>query len=553
MHGNRKIVIGKMRTVVIITSIFFSLCTYSFLTKKHKLTSSDDFIGRYQINPDKLDYAIIAANFALTNQFPVSGYILDTSAYKVKTYWKLNHFFLDVFKENGSVTTLARPPLYPLFVGYMYKVLGYKIYYNQLLNILLLAFITGCMPFVGYQVWGRIGYIAGVFAASIYMTLGFDNLEVYSVDIQLFITIVFFFIFWGAISIKPSSQPPSYLKLGLLIGVGLLTKPIMVMMPFLYLGYFAVKYPPEQRKLLQKRILFLFAGIIIVILPYTIFINIKQISTKNQREAWIERVAQSRKMDMVNDWKDYPPCKDFDSDTCDNFKLDFTKSILITHSSNASFMCITNSGGEQLLHQNNEKSLDGAPLHFEWMFVKNSKYNQDTFNRNTFVKILSFYRYYPSYIFKIPIARIIYSAKTYPLIFWLAGALWGLSVIQRRATDIKNYRCKTWILLTVIFLFGLSYYLCFVPFKYASVLYFLPLFLVGVVLFKKSDEPDLSIAYPILWLSIFLLLILIFGDERFTWVAMPVSCLCGTYFSLNFIKVSILGVLNAAKGSTAQP
>jgi hypothetical protein len=140
-------------------------------------------------------------------------------------------------------------------------------------------------------------------------------------------------------------------------------------------------------------------------------------------------------------------------------------------------------------------------------------------------------------IFRIPLARFIFASNTYPLFYWLAGAIWGLGVLQQRLLGIKNLKIKGPLLFLVLLLAVVSFVLCFVPFKYSAVSVFIPFFLLGLIFFRRDFEQKISLVYAFVWLCPFLFILMVYSGERFARMAEPVSCLCIVYFSFLIVKV----------------
>ena len=529
----------RSNILVILSCAVLFILSFSLLTLRYQSTSGIDSIGGGETDPDILDYHFISVNFALTNQFPVTGYILDTSIYKIQYDKTLDDLFLNMFKKNGSVTTFARPPLYPLVLGCIYKIFGYKIYFVQRLNILLLSLIISLTPLVGFKTWGMIGYWAGLIGSGLFAALGCQNYLIETVDVEIFIAFVFFLLSSIGLILRVTSRPFLFFAFGLSIGLGLLAKPVIVAFPFLYASYLLLKHSKSNFRPILVRIAVLFVGVFLVILPYTIYINHQHETTIDQREAWIKRVSATMSNIEYNDYSEMPPCNINDFDQCIPVFKDYIKTMFITHCSTRSFIIITNSGGPQLFYQNNELSIDGKPLHFEWAYVKNSFYRKYFANEPVMVKLFHFYSKYPSYIFRIPMARLSYTAGKAPLLYWLSAALFGLCIIQRRQTNLKNKKMKGFINLLIFMLTAASLICSFIIFQYATILLFVPLFLIGILLYRPVDEQKIPVVFPTLWMSLFLFVFVLYGHERFTRVANPLVCLSIGYYAILMITTFI--------------
>ena len=73
----------QTRVCVLLFCISLFTFSYFYLSLQNIATAKDDFIGRNEENlTDLLDYHFIATNFLFTNQFPIVGYMRESSAYR---------------------------------------------------------------------------------------------------------------------------------------------------------------------------------------------------------------------------------------------------------------------------------------------------------------------------------------------------------------------------------------------------------------------------------------------------------------------------------------
>jgi len=512
--------------------LFFFSCAY--LHSKYAANETEDFIGQNEqdnMDIDVLDYHFLATNFAFTDRFPVTGYLMDTSVYKIKYDRDISSIYLEMFRQNGPVTSFMRPPLVPLIVGCMYKVFGYKYYFNLRLNILLLSLVVALMPVVGFFNWGRPGYWSGVVGAFLFLKSAHDHWFLNTMGIDVFSAFSFFLVFAIGSYADRKEKLFYYAIWGISIGLSLLIKPILTILPIVYAGFMLIKY----RLPAAKKILMMFAGILLAVLPWTVYINCVQRNTMAEREAWCAKVAAGTgKLELT---KENVNLLSESKDILNKSETILVRTMWMYHSRTTGFIFITNSFGDGFLNLNNE-FCNSAGIHYEWMFVRSSFYRSHcSDSQPAIIKILSFYYHNPSFIYSIPIMRFLYPfIEDYHRYYWLSAALWGLCVLQLQLYAVRNKWVRFVSFLSLLFITALVYVFSFFFSPYAVLLLFLPLFCSGFF-FLRSDRGRISPPiYPIMWLCLFISIIFLVPKPIYMLIAMPVSCLCIAYFSLSLLS-----------------
>jgi len=485
-----------------------------------------------------MDYHFIATNFAFTNRFPVTGYILDTAAYKIKPNKELGLVYLDMFRKNGPVTTFLRTPLYPLLVGCIYKIWGFKYYYNLRLNILLLSIIIGFMPYVGFSNWGIRGFYSGALGGLIFLKNCHDHWFLNTMDIEIFSTFLFFLLFAMGLLAERKDKPVYYVLWGASIGLFLLSKPLLMAMPVLFAVFIFIKYRSMSFRFMAKRILEVLIGIALAVSPWSIYINYVKHATVSQRESWCSRVLASTERPEISNADEYSESY---SDTTNIARYEMSiktmryivKTLWMYHARNTPFIFITNASGDVLLDLNNEYCNDGG-MHFEWLFIKSSFYRSYcSESQPTATKLFLFYTHHPSFLFRIIRGRFTHTfTENYQKYYWLAAALWGLCVIQIQLFSIRDTRKKIASALLLLSLCALAYLFSCIFSKYAALLLYTPLFCFGLFFYKVNYKDIISATFPLIYLGLFLFMFIIFPNPNYMLVAMPISCLCMIYFSL---------------------
>ena len=516
---------------VLLISLIIFLSSLSFLSLKYQSTATDDFIGRNEDNlTDILDYHFIATNFALTNQFPIVGYLTDTGYYKIHSDINTDAIYLSVFKKYGPVASFVRPPLYPLLIGCIYKLFGYKFYYNQLFNIFLLSLIAALIVLLGYQTWGGRGFVSGLIGSILFLLFSERKFMVRTMDIEIFLCFVFFLICAFTFLIRIDSNKFYFFSFGFVVGLGLLTKSASLsFFPLVFPLYLLHRYGRERFRDILKSVAFMFAGIVLVILPYTTYINHIQKTTESSRTLWSLNVSRDMYPVEFNNWKEFQNCSGTNQKCLDAITY-FAKTIYIYQCRTTKFLFITNSIGEASLHFNNEASIEDGDMRIEWMFIKNSFYRKIDTGQSYILKLTSFYCHFPSYLIKVPIARLLFSSSVSPLFYWLGATLWALYHIRLRLVKMKKKIFNKILNLLIFLVAFVSVYYCFFPFNCVVLYFFLPIICIGFASFKYGSEPFLSLAYPLLWICPLLFVLGLYGGERFLRMADPTSCLITAYY-----------------------
>jgi hypothetical protein len=65
---------------------------------------------------------------------------------------------------------------------------------------------------------------------------------------------------------------------------------------------------------------------------------------------------------------------------------------------------------------------------------------------------------------------------------------------------------------------------------------FIPIYVAGALFTKKEYNVLLSVTYPIFWLSAFLFILLVYGDQHFTKIAFAVNCFAIVYYTYIIIS-----------------
>lgn len=540
----------RNRSLLILTSLLLFIITCSLLYNKNKTRSTDYISGKSEeIDMHAVDHYLIATNFALGNKFPVTGFLLDSNVYNIKKVPAEVGLCLDFLKKNGPVATFIRPPLYPLVVGCLFKLFGFKYHYVLYLNIFLAAFIVVALPLLGYGHWGRKGFASGLIAGAIFFQKVYSTMDLSSMvgtsAIELFSSFWVFSVFAVGILAEKKDKILNYLLWGGVIGLSFLSKPTLASLPIILVMYNAYRFRAEPFVLFCRKTIPVIAGILIAILPWTIYINHVRVTTQQERLLWCERAEKDMVRPEISD-QDLTPCTKGDFD-CDNMQdsalsakvVKYMISYMWTYHSEAkSFIFITNVFGEPFLWGNNEYVVNNGQLHPECMFIKSSFYRSKCDpNLSPLLKIFSFYYHNPGYIFLIPTVRVIAFFKNYDChrYYWLAVALWSICLIDLEIDrkGIKNPKVRmAWSIILLILVLCVYFFSLFFA-TYASILLFVPLSLVGIILYIKGNGYNkTSSIFPLIYISLLISVFFLMPNPEYFLGVVSISCLSIAYFTI---------------------
>lgn len=529
--------------------VIILLCFTAALHQRYQPYFAQQSIFREHADFDDLDYHFIAANYALAGRFPYLGFLVPEKDYQFR-YEKgkpdgVDAIYLNVFKEVGPVLTFVRPPVYPLAVGVLYKVFGYRLSVLLWFNIFLLAAMAALFPLIGYALARLPGVAAGIAAAVLLYYV--HDFEPYRMDVEIPAALLLLLFFYTTVLYYQKNKS-SYVGLaGLLTGLLLLTKPSIIFLPVLFFaGAFLIAKTNRGKRLLGQAMVFA-AGVAVVVGAWSLYINGQKELTAVSRQQWGSKVKATMPLIAIDSLQQLET-----NPTLDLLVYkDLVKTFLLLHTqSDSSTVFLGNQfrGGTSLLYLNNEYSVTSGMGSFGWAWkiMRHSYYNTHHLSSSNIMKVFYFYTENPQYIYQIPLKRITCTAEKYPLVFWLAPLLWALCVLVCRAAAVNKVGLR-WALLLLLWSAAaagcwLSVTENVLPQGVVPVLLFVPVYLVALGLYKNEFNGRLSAAYPIVWGSIFLFIVVVLGDHRFTKIAMPLNCFAIAFYSYRLVQQTIKGL-----------
>jgi hypothetical protein len=326
-----------------------------------------------------------------------------------------------------------------------------------------------------------------------------------------------------------------------LISLEMLNKPVVIFLPLLYIIYFYKRIGSPTILVYLKKLSPMVVGMALTLSPWMLFINHEKNITIKERADWSVKILAS--METPLSYESIAEVGSSSENTVHALK-NFVKYIYVCHTQQEGDpIMITNQfrKGLSLMFLNNEFCVnnlaDMGSFGWLWKTIRTSYYNTHHLSSSNVMKVFYFYKENPCYIYEIPAVRLKFSVD-YPLIFWLAFGLWSLAVIYRRILQMKNILLQRLGRLAICFCTVTYFILAFYPLLSEPLyrfLIYLPSYVIAFLLWEKEDNVRLS-AYPILWLSIFFFIVIVYGDQRFTKALLAVNCIAIALYTYTITK-----------------
>jgi 4-amino-4-deoxy-L-arabinose transferase-like glycosyltransferase len=428
---------------IMLSLLYFTL----FLKMPHSDLSDTAYYGG-----DSQDYQAMGVNFAKGHGIQQHGGIEAFGAYKfdsvdsadVKNFYKYYGF------------NSYRTPAYPLFLGIVYKIVGISPYKAKLVQLLLLTIIAGFLPLIGYYFWKTKGFFSGLIAGPLYLINYYSTAD--KILTEPLIAFVLFLMLISYIYYETRKSTLSNIILGIMLGIGLLTKGSLLFIPIMVFLYLIRQCYRNRQIKPFKDLLLMFLFFILTILPWSLYASIK-------------------------------------SD---------------------SIIFLSSQGKHVLMDCNNEYCVDGG-WHPEWETTEKSFYRHDGMgdDASPALRVLNFYKSHPSLFPKIMMSKIItgFSTLTYlwVIICLIIMGYYG-SLIEKYLKNPFYY--LIFIALSVVSITFFVNYQFFIPFK-IHLFEILLLFLLPPLLFLAKPLIKIPTLFYFYLSNFFFIAIISFGETRY--------------------------------------
>lgn len=457
-------------------------------------------------NFDALEYHLLAANFALHDQFPVYGLISKVEDYHLCMDNTHLSAYYKILESAGPVVFAGRPPVYPLVLGFCYKVFGLYPEIQYYLNVVSLLLAT---YFLGIGMW-RLGLhsLLAFPLALVYYLMTKDQMVLN--DAEVFSKLPFLLAILSLLFAMRWDRSGAYALGGMALGLALLTKGTLL--PFfvlfsLYIIYLAVS--TGQVTLIRHQA-FLIGGMSLMIIPWMLFINPKIKDSKKARFDWAAMMDEAIPDINIRERHELidPITNDYSREAAYCFlkyhQLGYVRDngrIIISNQYNAKY--------QYSLH--NEFCMDGEP-HPEQNFISGSFYKTkvDT-SASPMTNIARFYFQNPLLGLKV-IYKKLENLRNENFNFYFA-AIFLLFLAPACKRLRFNQRATLLMLLAFVVIYLASYQLEF--FRYIFFAIIISSLLMGFSSVFLAPRNHFENVLFLLALSFILLAELFYGDPRF--------------------------------------
>jgi len=272
--------------LILLGLLIFILSTTSLCKRIH----FNDHVMRFS---DEYHYHVLGVNLSRRHGYQL-GILSNDIDYNV--HYPEGYRHNDCQKQ--SCYFFGKPPGYPLFLGFIYKIFGSNISVVKIVQCLMLALGAALLPAIGYHYWSKSGILAGVISAFLFIrnfSPDFDDVktEPFAFFVLLILTIIL--ISW--------EMRPNKIKvfiLGLVSTYLFLIKEIVLFVPFFLIGYICWAIHKKRRDSLKKNIAIFLLGCLLVSLPWLIYSSIHEGKATFFRTAWETWLLDAFNEDVVD-------------------------------------------------------------------------------------------------------------------------------------------------------------------------------------------------------------------------------------------------------------
>ena len=460
--------------------------------------------------PDVWENHTVAVNFAQYNKFPVMGMIGNSELYQldkleendIEAYSKCRFF------QAGPVTDFFKPPVYGIILGLGYKLLGIDLKVAYYLNVLFLTGIVLLMIKTMDLLYSK-AWVGGIIAL-FYIYSGEHNLN--NILPEALVTLLLLTVVYITILIIKEDKVRSYFLIGIVIGLGVLTKGTMVILSLLIV--FSIIVSKWNTEKLRIKIFSLIGGLLIILIPWIIYSNVLRLNASSEMIRWRENVVSTEEkcnhLLVEGNW-----AKNGVGFSADTHQEKLVTELLKRYVTPHSVIIISNQTPvEGLLELHNEYCGDGL-WHPEWKFKEDAIYNKNYLSLSPVGKVLRFYLDNPSYIYKNALGKLNNSINSKNYLFVITSFLIScLSIVLQIKRTNYYLRYSLFFVLLLAYwitsLISFDLHLSFVVFTT----------FIGLITFtRKNNALHLLILLTVT--GVFITLFLFHGAPRFVNFTVP--------------------------------
>jgi 4-amino-4-deoxy-L-arabinose transferase-like glycosyltransferase len=243
---------------------------------------------------DEWEYQSMAVNFAKGYGLQIHGGLTNFEEYK---FMEGSNDYVATFSKQHQYN-FYRTPLYPLFIGIIYKIFGVNPYLAKIIQLLLLVFVGAYLPLLAYNFWGKPGFYSGMLSTPIFISLNFKFAG--SILTEPFLIFIIFLVIVAFQMHHRRNSIVSALFLGFMLGLSWLTKAIIMPLTLFLFGYYAWKFIRTKNKTILVNTIVIGIMFVLTILPYSVYVN-----THSKEFIMISSQGKAAMLDSHNEYVKY--------------------------------------------------------------------------------------------------------------------------------------------------------------------------------------------------------------------------------------------------------
>jgi 4-amino-4-deoxy-L-arabinose transferase-like glycosyltransferase len=245
-------------------SVVLMIFYYQIFLRQSEFSDTAYFGG------DTWEYQSMAVNFAKGHGVQKFGGLESFDIYK---FDREDPAIVKSFFDEKGLFNSYRTPLYPIFIGSIYKVFGVSPRVVKKIQLLLLVLVSVCLPWIGFYYWKNRGLLSGYIAGILNLVANHDlSQQILAEALFSFLicATLISFIFYEKFKTKTASA-----VLGVVAALALLTKGNLLFVPLFILVYFLFDYyRTRQKKLLADSSVY-FLAFLLTVGSWSCFASIK--------------------------------------------------------------------------------------------------------------------------------------------------------------------------------------------------------------------------------------------------------------------------------------
>ena len=172
--------------------------------------------------------------------------------------------------QRGPYPDIACPPVYPMFLGIVYRIFGVSPAIARYSQLIMLLLVASFFPYLGFLIRQKTGFCIGLLSGLIFILIHYKMAEeIMTESIQIFT------LFIASVSVLYFERQTTFFTAfltGILLAISLLVKGIILMIPIFYFMYVFIL--SLNQKYLRAKLAIMIVSFLFIIMPWTIYANI---------------------------------------------------------------------------------------------------------------------------------------------------------------------------------------------------------------------------------------------------------------------------------------